>query len=72
MALGQRVKFANEAKLHGQGGCFLTRISLGVALVDDNNVIWSATSDYTTPLIICLSVLIPVTSPVTFNCNLCK
>ena len=67
IGFGQRVKFANEAKLHGQVRLFSDEnIFLGVALVDDNNVIRPATSDYTIPLIICLSVLIPVISPVTF------
>ena len=40
IGFGQRVKFANEAKLHGQVRLFSDEnIFLGVALVDDNNVI---------------------------------
>ena len=40
IAFGQRVKFANEAKLYGQVRLFSDEnIFLGVAFVDDNNVI---------------------------------
>ncbi len=40
IGFGQRVKFANEAKLHGQVRLFSDEnIFLGVALIDDNNVI---------------------------------
>ena len=40
IGFGQRVKFANEAKLHGRVRLFSNEnIFLGVALVDDNNVI---------------------------------
>ena len=40
IGFGQRVKFANEAKLFGQVRLFSDKnIFLGVALVDDNNVI---------------------------------
>jgi len=40
ISFGQRIKFANEAKLHGQVRLFSDEnIFLGVALVDDNNVI---------------------------------
>ena len=40
IGFGQRVTFANEAKLHGQVRLFSDEnIFLGVALVDDNNVI---------------------------------
>ena len=40
IGFGQRVKFANEAKLYGQVRLFSDKnIFLGVALVDDNNVI---------------------------------
>ena len=40
IGFGQRVKFVNEAKLHGQVRLFSDEnIFLGVALVDDNNVI---------------------------------
>lgn len=40
IGFGQRVKFANEAKLRGQVRLFSDKnIFLGVALIDDNNVI---------------------------------
>ena len=40
IGFGQRVKFANEAKLRGQMRLFSDKnIFLGVALIDDNNVI---------------------------------
>ena len=40
IGFGQRVKFANEAKLYGQVRLFSDKnIFLGVALIDDNNVI---------------------------------
>ena len=40
IVFGQRVKFANEAKLRGQVRLFSDKnIFLGVALIDDNNVI---------------------------------
>ena len=40
IGFGQRVKFANEAKLRGQARLFSDKnIFLGVALIDDNNVI---------------------------------
>ena len=40
IGFGQRVKFANEAKLRGQVRLFADKnIFLGVALIDDNNVI---------------------------------
>ena len=40
IGFGQRVKFANEAKLRGQVRVFSDKnIFLGVALIDDNNVI---------------------------------
>ncbi|MDQ6580655.1 MAG: tRNA pseudouridine(55) synthase TruB, partial [Haemophilus sp.] len=40
IGFGQRVKFANEAKLYGQVRLFSDKnVFLGVALIDDNNVI---------------------------------
>ena len=67
IGFGQRVKFTNEAKLRGQVRLFSDKnIFLGVALIDDNNVIRPQRFDYTISLTICLSVLIPVISPVTF------
>ena len=40
IGFGQRVKFTNEAKLRGQVRLFSDKnIFLGVALIDDNNVI---------------------------------